>query len=109
MSLVGPPTVSAHWRKRHAAPLSSADISISFGGIRAVNNVSLAVTEGEMFAIVGPNGAGKITIFNLVSRFYEPTGGGLLVQGTSISNDAADTIAGPALPAPSRTSSCSSG
>jgi branched-chain amino acid transport system ATP-binding protein len=76
-------------------PLFEAkDISISFGGIRAVDGVSFDVSEGEIFAIVGPNGAGKSTIFNLVSRIYEPTGGRLVFQGTDITNVPPHTIAG---------------
>jgi branched-chain amino acid transport system ATP-binding protein len=70
------------------------DISISFGGIRAVDGVSFDVKEGEIFAIVGPNGAGKSTIFNLISRIYEPTGGRLMFRGTDITNVPPHTIAG---------------
>jgi branched-chain amino acid transport system ATP-binding protein len=78
-----------------AAPLFEAqDISISFGGIRAVDGVSFDVKEGEIFAIVGPNGAGKSTIFNLISRIYEPTAGRLSFQGTDITNVPPHTIAG---------------
>ena len=75
-------------------PLFEADnISISFGGIKAVNGVTFSVAEGEIFAIVGPNGAGKSTIFNLVSRIYEPTAGRLLFQGEDITNVPPHTIA----------------
>ncbi|MEA2800971.1 MAG: branched-chain amino acid transport system ATP-binding protein, partial [Rhodospirillaceae bacterium] len=45
-------------------------LSINFGGIRAVDGVSFDVKQGEVFTIIGPNGAGKTTIFNLVSRIY---------------------------------------
>ena len=77
-----------------ASPLFEArDISISFGGIRAVDGVSFDVKEGEIFAIVGPNGAGKSTIFNLISRIYEPTGGRLTFQGQDITSVAPHTIA----------------
>ena len=69
------------------------NISISFGGIRAVDDVSFTVGEGEIFAIVGPNGAGKSTIFNLISRIYEPTGGRLTFQGQDITRVAPHTIA----------------
>ena len=76
------------------APLFEAsDISISFGGIRAVDGVSFTVGEGEIFAIVGPNGAGKSTIFNLISRIYEPTGGRLIFDGQDITSVAPHTIA----------------
>ena len=65
--------------------LFSADnLSINFGGIRAVDGVSFDVEPGEVFTIIGPNGAGKTTIFNLVSRIYNPTGGRLLFDGSDI-------------------------
>jgi branched-chain amino acid transport system ATP-binding protein len=89
------PASSAAREAAPASPLFEAqDISISFGGIRAVDGVSFDVKEGEIFAIVGPNGAGKSTIFNLISRIYEPTGGRLMFQGTDITNVPPHTIAG---------------
>ena len=77
-----------------AAMIEAQNLSISFGGIRAVDGVSFRVAKGEIFAIVGPNGAGKSTIFNLISRIYEPTGGRLLFEGEDITNVAPHTIAG---------------
>lgn len=53
------------------------NLSIEFGGVRAVDGVSFEVDPGETFAIIGPNGAGKSTIFNLISRIYEPTAGSM--------------------------------
>ncbi len=76
------------------ALIEARNISISFGGIRAVDDVSFSVAKGEIFAIVGPNGAGKSTIFNLISRIYEPTGGRLIFEGEDITNVAPHTIAG---------------
>jgi branched-chain amino acid transport system ATP-binding protein len=73
--------------------LEARNISISFGGIKAVDDVSFRVAKGEIFAIVGPNGAGKSTIFNLISRIYEPTGGRLIFEGTDITRVAPHTIA----------------
>jgi branched-chain amino acid transport system ATP-binding protein len=70
------------------------DVSISFGGIKAVDGVTFSVAEGEIFAIVGPNGAGKSTIFNLISRIYEPTGGCLRFQGRDITSVPPHTVAG---------------
>ena len=55
--------------------LSVRNLSIEFGGVHAVEDVSFDVEPGETFAIIGPNGAGKSTIFNLISRLYEPTNG----------------------------------
>jgi branched-chain amino acid transport system ATP-binding protein len=60
------------------------DISVRFGGIRAVDAVSFEVERGEVFSIIGPNGAGKTTIFNLISRIYNTTSGGLFFEGNEI-------------------------
>jgi len=54
------------------------NLSVEFGGVRAVDGVSFEVEPGETFAIIGPNGAGKSTIFNLISRIYEPSAGTIL-------------------------------
>ena len=60
------------------------NLSINFGGIKAVDGVSFDVEQGEVFTIIGPNGAGKTTIFNLVSRIYEPSGGRLVFENREI-------------------------
>ena len=73
--------------------LSVKDLSISFGGVKAVDGVSFDVQPGEVFTIVGPNGAGKSTIFNLISRFYQPTGGSIHFDGNDITNMSPDNIA----------------
>jgi branched-chain amino acid transport system ATP-binding protein len=57
---------------------AAGEITINFGGIRAVDGVSFTVEQGQVFTIIGPNGAGKTTIFNLVSRIYDPSGGRLI-------------------------------
>ena len=48
------------------------NITVSFGGVKALNDVSFTVEKGEIFTIIGPNGAGKSTLFNVISRIYEP-------------------------------------
>ena len=73
--------------------LSVRDLSISFGGVRAVDHVTFDVEPGEVFTIVGPNGAGKSTIFNLISRFYQPTGGSIQFDGQDITAMRPDQIA----------------
>src|SRR5262252_9446754 len=60
------------------------DLTINFGGVRALDGVSFAVGPGQVFTIIGPNGAGKTTIFNLISRIYDPTRGELLFLGENI-------------------------
>ena len=60
------------------------DISISFGGVKAVSGVSFSVDEGEIFTIIGPNGAGKTTIFNLISLINRPHSGQILFEGKDL-------------------------
>ena len=55
--------------------LETDGVSIRFGGVQALSNVSLRIDEGEIVGILGPNGAGKTTLFNCVSGFYQPTEG----------------------------------
>ncbi len=73
--------------------LAVEDLSISFGGIRAVDDVNFEVEEGEVFAIIGPNGAGKTTLFNLVSGIYFPDGGSVRFAGRDITSLPAHRIA----------------
>ena len=73
--------------------LAVEDLSISFGGIRAVDDVSFEVEEGEVFAIIGPNGAGKTTLFNLVSGIYFPDDGNVRFAGRDITSLPAHRIA----------------
>ena len=61
--------------------LSAKNLSVRFGGVLAVNDVSFDVRPGEVFTLIGPNGAGKTTVFNLISRFYQPTQGGIDYAG----------------------------
>jgi branched-chain amino acid transport system ATP-binding protein len=55
--------------------LKTADISIVFGGLRAVSSFSCELYKGELAGLIGPNGAGKTTVFNMLSGIYAPTGG----------------------------------
>jgi branched-chain amino acid transport system ATP-binding protein len=69
------------------APLIEVEhLTMRFGGLVAVDDVSFVGRPREITAIIGPNGAGKTTIFNLVSRIYEPTGGKLAFAGRDITN-----------------------
>ena len=63
--------------------LEVEDLTIRFGGLVAVNNVSFQQTEGEILSIIGPNGAGKTTIFNMMTGFYQPTAGDIRYRGKS--------------------------
>jgi branched-chain amino acid transport system ATP-binding protein len=76
------------------APLLSVrDLSVHFGGVRAVNNVSFDVRRGEVFTLIGPNGAGKTTVFNLISRIYFPSSGEIEFDEFSLRGVAAHEIA----------------
>lgn len=55
--------------------LKMKDITMQFGGVVAVNNLSLEVNEGEIVSLIGPNGAGKTTVFNVITGVYEATNG----------------------------------
>ena len=73
--------------------LSVKDLSISFGGVKAVDGVGFEVAEGQIYTIVGPNGAGKSTIFNLISRIYSPDSGRIRFDGDDITNIRPDAVA----------------
>ena len=60
------------------------NITMQFGGVVAVDNLSLEVNEGEIVALIGPNGAGKTTAFNTITGVYEPTNGMVSFMGTPI-------------------------
>ena len=64
--------------------LSMHHITMQFGGVVAVNDLSLQVDEGEIVALIGPNGAGKTTAFNCVTGIYEPTNGKIVFNGETI-------------------------
>jgi branched-chain amino acid transport system ATP-binding protein len=68
------------------ALLEIKGISLSFGGLRAVDNVSLQVDSGEIVSLIGPNGAGKTTIFNILTGMYTIQGGTVLFQGSDITH-----------------------
>lgn len=62
------------------------DITLGFGGIKALRNVSFNVRPGEIFAVIGPNGAGKTSLINSINGFYRPQTGRILFEGADISN-----------------------
>lgn len=64
--------------------LEVAGVSRAFGGLQAVQDLSLSVEEGEVVGLIGPNGAGKTTAFNLVSGFLPPDAGDIRFRGRSI-------------------------
>lgn len=58
----------------------TANLTMDFGGLRAVGNVDLEVKEGEIVAVIGPNGAGKTTVFNCITGVYEATAGDIFIH-----------------------------
>jgi branched-chain amino acid transport system ATP-binding protein len=66
------------------AILSLEDVTMQFGGVVAVDNLSLEVNRGEIVALIGPNGAGKTTAFNCITGVYEPTNGQISFDGRVI-------------------------
>lgn len=69
------------------------NLSISFGGLKAVHEVSFRVEMNMIFSIIGPNGSGKTTIFNLISGIYRPDGGKVFLDGESLTGLSPDRIA----------------
>jgi ABC-type branched-subunit amino acid transport system ATPase component len=68
-------------------------LSLSFGGLRALNELDLAVTDKEIVSIIGPNGAGKSTVFNVITGVYRPTEGEVRFDGKSIGGKRPQAIA----------------
>lgn len=66
--------------------LETKDLGISFGGLKAVQNVNLRIKKNEIYGLIGPNGAGKTTIFNLLTGVYTPTTGTFLLDGRELRN-----------------------
>lgn len=65
--------------------LTVNDVTMQFGGVVAVNNLSMRVDEGEIVALIGPNGAGKTTAFNVITGVYQPTNGEVILEDKVIS------------------------
>lgn len=66
------------------ALLEVKNLGISFGGLRAVDEVNLQIEKGQLYGLIGPNGAGKTTLFNLLTGVYQPTMGVVLLDGINI-------------------------
>jgi branched-chain amino acid transport system ATP-binding protein len=65
----------------HEAVLRCRDIELAFGGLRALKGVSFEIGRGEIFGLVGPNGSGKTSMVNVITGFYRPQGGSVVVFG----------------------------
>ena len=76
-----------------SAQLEIRDVSKSFGGVQAVTTVSLDVQQGELLSVIGPNGAGKTSLLNMISGFYHPDSGRIVLEGTDVTDFAPSRIA----------------
>ena len=75
------------------ALLEVQDLSIHFGGVKAVQNVSFSIDAGIVYAVIGPNGAGKTTLFNLITGVYRPSSGDSRLDGESIAGKSPNQLA----------------
>lgn len=66
------------------ALLEVKNLSISFGGLRAVDDFNISIEKGQLYGLIGPNGAGKTTAFNLLTGVYKPNEGIIMLDGTDI-------------------------
>lgn len=66
------------------AMLEVKNLSISFGGLKAVNDFHVTIEKGQLYGLIGPNGAGKTTVFNLLTGVYKPDTGSILLDGVNI-------------------------
>jgi branched-chain amino acid transport system ATP-binding protein len=81
-------------REEHSGRvLSVSGITVSFGGITALDNVSLEVSSGEVLGVIGPNGAGKTTLFNVICGFVKPSAGTLSWRGETLTRIAPHQLA----------------
>lgn len=64
--------------------LEVTNLGISFGGLRAVDELSMKIEEGGLVGLIGPNGAGKTTVFNMLTGVYRPTDGGIRLDGENL-------------------------
>lgn len=72
--------------------LATSGVGISFGGLRAVDQLNITVNPGEIVGLIGPNGAGKTTAFNMITGVYKPTDGRISFNGADIAGQSTYTI-----------------
>ena len=80
------PTLSPRSGRPAAPPLEARGLVRSFGGLRAVDNVSITLGPGELLGVIGPNGAGKTTLFNLLAGSTRPNAGTVLAAGEDLTH-----------------------
>ena len=70
-----------------AVMLETKNLGISFGGLKAVDELNLKIEKGQLYGLIGPNGAGKTTVFNLLTGVYKPTSGNFYLDGEKLTGD----------------------
>ena len=72
--------------------LRTENLGISFGGLKAVQDVNIEIKKKQLYGLVGPNGAGKTTVFNMLTGVYRPTTGQIYLDGENITGKSQETI-----------------
>ena len=72
--------------------LKTENLGISFGGLKAVQNLNIEIKEKQLYGLVGPNGAGKTTVFNMITGVYKPTTGRFWLDGEDLTGKSQETI-----------------
>lgn len=72
--------------------LKIENLGISFGGLKAVQNLNLEIKEKQLYGLVGPNGAGKTTVFNMITGVYKPTTGAFYLNGENLTGKSQEVI-----------------
>ena len=72
--------------------LKTESLGISFGGLKAVQDLNLEIKKGQLYGLVGPNGAGKTTVFNMITGVYKPTTGKFWLDGEDLTGKSQETI-----------------
>src|SRR5438105_3132919 len=84
--------ISQSWHETVLA-LEIIGVSMHFGGVQAVSDVTVEIAEGMITGVIGPNGAGKSTLINVVSGFLKPTAGRVRYQGVDVASWPAHRVA----------------
>ena len=72
--------------------LETNNLGISFGGLKAAQNVNIKIKKNEIYGLIGPNGAGKTTVFNMLTGVYQPTTGTFYLNGEELKGNSQETI-----------------
>ena len=72
--------------------LETKNLGISFGGLKAVQDLNLQIHKKQLYGLVGPNGAGKTTVFNMLTGVYQPTAGTFYLNGEELNGKSHETI-----------------